>query len=67
MAPNVLNICENQITDHVDTTTNQTLAAYDRIILYGDQMVKLVVQNSAKAFRYDEEQEFGTIDQGLNQ
>ena len=56
--------CYQKITDHVDTTTNQTLAAYDRIIFYGDQMFSLVVPNSARPFRYDEEKEFGSIDQG---
>ena len=58
--------CCKIITDHVDTTTNQNLAAYDRIIFYGDQMFNLVVPNSARPFRYDEEKEFGTIDQGTS-
>ena len=62
----VSKLCCKIITDHVDTTTNQTLAAYDRIIFYGDQMFNLVVPNSARPFRYDEEKEFGTIDQGTS-
>ena len=50
----------------MDTTANQTLAAYDRIVLYGDQLIKSVVEDSAKAFRYDDHPDFGDIDQGEN-
>ncbi len=48
----------------MDTTANQTLAAYDRIIFYGEQLIGSVVEDSAKAFRYDDHPDFGDIDQG---
>jgi hypothetical protein len=48
----------------VDTTTNHTLAAYDRIVFYGDGLVNLVIENSAKAFRFDTDGDFKNIDRG---
>ena len=39
------------IPDHTDTTATNTLAAYDRIVVYGD-MINRVNLSSAKAFRY---------------
>jgi hypothetical protein len=60
----LLQFCFIISSDHVDTTDNQTLAAYDRIIFYGDQLIGSVVEDSAKAFRYDDHPDFGEIDQG---
>lgn len=42
------------IADHIDTTATNTLAAYDRIVVFGD-MINRVNIPSAKAWRYDEE------------
>jgi deoxyribonuclease-1-like protein len=41
------------IPDHVDTTTTNTLAAYDRIIVRGP-MMDAIVPDSAQVFRYDQ-------------
>ena len=39
------------IADHTDTTATNTLAAYDRIVVFGD-MINRVNTFSAKAWRY---------------
>ena len=39
------------IADHIDTTATNTLAAYDRIVVFGD-MINRVNISSAKAWRY---------------
>ena len=39
------------IADHTDTTATNTLAAYDRIVVFGD-MINRVNTSSAKAWRY---------------
>ena len=41
------------IADHIDTTATNTLAAYDRIVVFGD-MINLVNALTAKAWRYAE-------------
>ena len=46
------------IKDHVDTTATGTMAAYDRIICYGKNLPQVVVPDSGRAFRYDEESSF---------
>ena len=46
------------IKDHVDTTATGTMAAYDRIIGYGKNIPQVVVPDSGRAFRYDEEISF---------
>ena len=43
------------IKDHVDTTATQTMAAYDRIVSYGKNLPQVIVPDSGRAFRYDEE------------
>ena len=52
------------IPNHMVTTVHHALAAYDRIIFCGDQFVKIVIPNSAKTFRYNEQDEFKPIEQG---
>ena len=46
------------IKDHVDTTATGTMAAYDRIIGYGKNLPQVIVPESGRAFRYDEESTF---------
>ena len=41
------------IPDHTDTTATNTLAAYDRIVVFGD-MINRVNISSAKAWRYED-------------
>jgi len=43
------------IADHLDTTATNTLAAYDRIITWGEGMNDSVIPYSASVYRYDEE------------
>ena len=43
------------IADYMDTTATNTLAAYDRIIAWGDEMNESVIPYSAAVYRYDEE------------
>jgi len=43
------------IADHLDTTATNTLAAYDRIISWGEEMHESVIPYSASVYRYDEE------------
>jgi hypothetical protein len=45
------------IPDHMDTTATNTLAAYDRIVAFGD-MKQRVDPSSAMAWRYDEDPDF---------
>ncbi|XP_023335778.1 deoxyribonuclease-1 isoform X2 [Eurytemora carolleeae] len=42
------------IPDHMDTTTTNTLAAYDRIVVWGEELLKAVVPNSAQVYRFDQ-------------
>jgi len=42
------------IPDHMDTTATSTLAAYDRIVVSGQNLIDSVVPGSAQVFRYDE-------------
>ncbi len=60
----VLKICPRLIPDHMDTTVHHALAAYDRIIFCGSDLMKTVVPNSAKTYRYNEDAEFKPIKQG---
>ena len=57
-------LCHLLIADHLDTTANHTLAAYDRIIFYGDNLIKLVIDGLAKPFRYDQHRDFQNVNQG---
>ena len=43
------------IPDHVDTTATSTLAAYDRIIVVGEQLRSSVIPGSAGVLRFDEQ------------
>ncbi|XP_014892110.1 deoxyribonuclease-1-like isoform X2 [Poecilia latipinna] len=46
------------IGDDVDTTAStKNTNTYDRIVVYGDKMLQAVVENSAKAFNFQEEYE----------
>ena len=51
------------MTDHVDTTATQSLSAYDRIVVVGDDVVNIVVEGSAGPFRYDQHPDFANVDQ----
>ena len=42
----------------MDTTATGTMAAYDRIIGYGKNIPQVIVPDSGRAFRYDEEISF---------
>ena len=46
------------LKDHVDTTATGTMAAYDRIISYGKNIPQVIVPDSGRAFRYDEDISF---------
>ena len=46
------------IKDHIDTTATGTMAAYDRIVGYGKNIPHVIVPDSGRAFRYDEESSF---------
>ena len=43
------------IPDHTDTTATATLAAYDRLIVVGEELLSAVIPNSAGVLRFDEE------------
>lgn len=43
------------IADHLDTTATNTLAAYDRIVAWGEDMNESVIPYSAAVYRFDEE------------
>ena len=47
------------IPDHLDTTATSTLAAYDRIIVVGEQLRSSVVPGSAGVLRFDEQMGLG--------
>ena len=50
------------IPDHVDTTATSTLAAYDRIIVVGEQLRSSVIPGSAGVLRFDEQMGLGEED-----
>lgn len=47
------------IPDHVDTTATSTLAAYDRIIVVGEQLRSSIIPGSAGVLRFDEQMSLG--------
>uniref|UniRef100_A0A3P9QI02 Deoxyribonuclease n=1 Tax=Poecilia reticulata TaxID=8081 RepID=A0A3P9QI02_POERE len=54
------------IGDDVDTTAStKNTHTYDRIVVYGDKMLQAVVENSAKAFNFQEEYKLSD-EQALN-
>ena len=50
------------IPDHVDTTATSTLAAYDRIIVVGEQLRSSIIPGSAGVLRFDEQMSLGEED-----
>jgi len=50
------------IPDHIDTTATSTLAAYDRIIVVGEQLRSSVIPGSAGVLRFDEQMGLGEED-----
>ena len=47
------------IPDHMDTTATSTLAAYDRLIVVGDELFNAVIPNTAGVLRFDEDHGLG--------
>jgi len=52
------------IPDHLCTTVHHSLAAYDRIVVHGDDFFSVVAPGSGRVFRYDESPDFKPIDKG---
>ena len=52
------------IPDHMCTTVHHSLAAYDRIVVHGDEFYSVVAPGSGRVFRYNEDPDFKPIDQG---
>ena len=52
------------IPDHMCTTVHHSLAAYDRIVVHGDEFYSVVAPGSGRVFRYNESTDLKPVDQG---